>query len=361
VEEKQPVAAAPRDVEHIAGHIARALRQAAHGDFPTAFDEIGKAFILDPMCPTVQDAEAEIQRMFVEFEEMRATSSGDENAEYSTVLARQAPDPHAVTERLKTEFSDLREQSPEPVNAQRRHPRRAVQFAASIVLLLIATGVILTSATDPGREPGKGATVKEEQPEDSAKPGSVEPVTQPKSSRPVASGKTKGQKARTEKIDEPTLAVSQDMPVPEPVPETRMSDTQPDRATKSNTSATGAPSRNNTETEPIKVEEPPQGEDRTSSSGPVEEIVSKPAQIARLEKPLFPDNALRSGYTEEVIVRVEISPDGKPLRNRIIKSTNPFLTQPVIEAVMSSTYTPGLSGGSPQTTWLTIPFRVKKN
>ena len=88
--------------------------------------------------------------------------------------------------------------------------------------------------------------------------------------------------------------------------------------------------------------------------------VQKDPQIIRLEKPKIPDRAFINGKSGQVVVRVQIGPDGKPLQAKIAKSSNPLLNDAVIEAVMKSQYSPGMMSSGPVTTWVSIPFNIKK-
>jgi len=87
--------------------------------------------------------------------------------------------------------------------------------------------------------------------------------------------------------------------------------------------------------------------------------VEKDPQIVRLEKPEFPSFVLKMGIDGQVVVRVLIDINGKPLDSQILKSTNPIFEQPVIDAVMKSQFTPARMGQGPVAAWLTIPFKFK--
>jgi TonB family protein len=90
------------------------------------------------------------------------------------------------------------------------------------------------------------------------------------------------------------------------------------------------------------------------------EISEKEPQILRLEHPQLSDIALKNGMEGEVTVQVQIDPQGNPLQARILKSTNDFFDQAVMDAVMQSKYSPGMMSTGPVTTWITIPFKFRK-
>jgi protein TonB len=88
--------------------------------------------------------------------------------------------------------------------------------------------------------------------------------------------------------------------------------------------------------------------------------VEKDPQIVKLEKPEFPSFVWKMGIEGQVVVRVLIDINGKPLDSQILKSTNSIFEQPVIDAVMKSQFTPARMGQGPVAAWLTIPFKFKQ-
>ena len=88
--------------------------------------------------------------------------------------------------------------------------------------------------------------------------------------------------------------------------------------------------------------------------------VRKDPQILKLEKPLIPERAFTTNKSAQVVVHVQIGPDGKPLQAKIVKSSNPLVNNSIIEAVMKSEYSPGVMSSGPVTTWVSIPFNIRK-
>jgi len=88
--------------------------------------------------------------------------------------------------------------------------------------------------------------------------------------------------------------------------------------------------------------------------------VEKDPQIVRLEKPEFPSFVWRMGGEGQVVIRVLIDANGKPLDSQILKSTNPVFEQPVVDAVMKSQFNPAQMGQGPVAAWLTIPFKFRQ-
>ncbi|HTR99405.1 MAG TPA: TonB family protein [Bacteroidota bacterium] len=88
--------------------------------------------------------------------------------------------------------------------------------------------------------------------------------------------------------------------------------------------------------------------------------VEKEPQIVRLEKPEFPSFVWKMGGEGQVVIRVLIDANGKPLDSQILKSTNPVFERPVIDAVMKSQFNPAQMGQGPVAAWLTIPFHLRQ-
>lgn len=80
-------------------------------------------------------------------------------------------------------------------------------------------------------------------------------------------------------------------------------------------------------------------------------------RIVDLVRPVFPPEvlALPPG---EVIIMVQIDTDGTPVKTMVARSTNPAFNQPIVTAVLRSTYRPGSNADGPAVKWLTIPFKV---
>jgi TonB family protein len=76
--------------------------------------------------------------------------------------------------------------------------------------------------------------------------------------------------------------------------------------------------------------------------------------VLHLEQPDLPEQAAGAEATERVTVRVLVDSTGRALLSAVVKSTNPALDQPVINAVMRSSYTPW--SGQPVSRWITIPL-----
>lgn len=80
-------------------------------------------------------------------------------------------------------------------------------------------------------------------------------------------------------------------------------------------------------------------------------------RIVELVQPVFTreQQAMPSG---DVVVMVQVGLDGKPVKTMVAKSTNPAFNQPIVTAVLRSTFSPGVTASAPAVKWLTIPFRV---
>jgi TonB family protein len=87
--------------------------------------------------------------------------------------------------------------------------------------------------------------------------------------------------------------------------------------------------------------------------------VEQPPKIVQLQQPNFSDDQIVQGVQGDVVVKVQIDKTGKPLQAKILSSTNASLNAAVIDAVMRSSFTPGVMSNGPVTTWMTIPLKLK--
>ncbi len=120
-------------------------------------------------------------------------------------------------------------------------------------------------------------------------------------------------------------------------PETAQLQTSTAQTVTSNTSAEIAPVNQQVQTDVARADSDP--------------------RIVDLVQPSFTteQQAMPSG---EVVVMVQIDQAGKPVKTMIAKSTNPAFNQPIVTAILRSTFSPGMTGSVPAVKWLTIPFRV---
>jgi len=89
-------------------------------------------------------------------------------------------------------------------------------------------------------------------------------------------------------------------------------------------------------------------------------VIEKIPQITRLETPVYPDSALQVGLSGQVIVRVQIDSQGKPLQAKVHKSSHQIFEVPALDAALKSQYAPGLSSTGPVTAWISVPFLFRK-
>lgn len=80
-------------------------------------------------------------------------------------------------------------------------------------------------------------------------------------------------------------------------------------------------------------------------------------RIVELVHPVFtPEQKAMPGG--EVIVMAQIDAEGKVIKTMVAKTTNAAFNQPIVTAVLRSTFAPGTTAAVPAVKWLTIPFRV---
>jgi protein TonB len=88
--------------------------------------------------------------------------------------------------------------------------------------------------------------------------------------------------------------------------------------------------------------------------------IERMPEVIRLVNPKFPTAAWNAGIEGEVVVRVQIDPDGKPIQAKIVKSSSELFNDVVIDAALKSQYSPGMMPTGPVKTWLRLPFTFKR-
>ncbi len=120
----------------------------------------------------------------------------------------------------------------------------------------------------------------------------------------------------------------------------------PFKTSETNRTAGSLPDRSNTVGE---INSPPE---------PFLAVQTEP-KILQLEKPDFPESALKYGVSGQVIARVLIDAQGNPSQIKIVKSSDGAFTEVVIAAIKNSKFTPGKMSKGPVASWLTIPFNFR--
>src|SRR5688500_12702271 len=74
---------------------------------------------------------------------------------------------------------------------------------------------------------------------------------------------------------------------------------------------------------------------------------------------VYPEVARENRIEGRVVVSVLIGKDGRPVKSRVEYADNNVLETAAIDAVMSSTFTPGSRSGKPAALWVSIPIMFK--
>jgi len=111
---------------------------------------------------------------------------------------------------------------------------------------------------------------------------------------------------------------------------------------------------------------PPNIKITTSANGklPSPEIFvpfDKAPEVVLSAVPVYPELAKRSEIEGNVVVKILISKDGKPLKAIIVKSDSNIFNQPSIDAAMKFIFIPAIQHKSPVMVWVAIPFKFRLN
>ena len=84
------------------------------------------------------------------------------------------------------------------------------------------------------------------------------------------------------------------------------------------------------------------------------------ANYLKNPRPPYPSRALREGWEGTTVLKVQVSPAGKPSTIQVFKSSGrSVLDEAAQEAVKSWTFTPATQGGTPISGWVTVPIVFK--
>lgn len=239
-------------------------------------------------------------------------------------------------------------------------------FATVALILFVAVIMIVRSLLDSGTPPQSSLPMPEPRKMQAGEEPAVSPIGSQVEDMNVSPPENKidtkisppGTRLKAEQVNEP-----QRRSIEQP---TRKQESS--RPASSTSTSRARPKENSVASQkPPSVAKVADDEPATKPPTPVEK---KPAativyeerlpQVKKIEQPRFPDAARQLGINGEVIVRVQISTEGKPLQAKIVRSSNVVFNDPVIEAVMKGEYIAGTMSSGPVTTWITIPFRFSR-
>lgn len=87
--------------------------------------------------------------------------------------------------------------------------------------------------------------------------------------------------------------------------------------------------------------------------------VEKEPRILQLTQPVFTEDDHSAGVKGQIVIKVQIDRNGRPIQAKVVSSSNPILNNPVVDAVMRSSFTPAIMSSGPVVSWMTIPFKFK--
>jgi hypothetical protein len=302
-------------------HADEYLKKGAYG---SALVEIRRVKILAPDDKTALEYERTI-RQLVELQQRAGIPGATEEVpvEPVPVMAPVEKQPEVKVQAPPTEPVPVAD-PPAPEKAS----RRGWLFATLLTFLVVGTGLATifassdddTTASRPGQQQAGNSLTR-------VPPATAEPPREIRSSATTQQATTVNESIIAKQKQEPVVEAAQD------VAGNAQQKTIP-------------PSAN-----PAPAEEAP-------PPAPAEAVKSdSEPQIVELVKPVFPADVL-SLPGGEVVIMVQIDPEGRPVKTMVAKSTNPAFNQPIVTAVLRSTYRAGTTASVPALKWLTIPFRV---
>lgn len=74
---------------------------------------------------------------------------------------------------------------------------------------------------------------------------------------------------------------------------------------------------------------------------------------------VYPDLARKTGVEGQVVVRVLVNTEGRPVRSTVESSDNSLLDKAAVEAVMKAVFTPAQQNGQPVHCWVSVPIHFR--
>lgn len=380
-----------------------------NGEYQNALQEIKRVLILDPENSTAK----EYQKKINEFVDLKAKSSPEQQPPVQQEK-KSKPEPEPPQPARERNSSDARQlqREKEVEKAAPKHPaepvvstRQKKRSINTVILVAVPAFVACLAAAyfffapqDTNSQPVAASTVSntsaaptqgaseppkvEPQPEKQESQEAVSPASvdnqQPASSQNQSAGATTKIETGSEN---PSSSVGTASPVSQVMKTTTetKSPVEPPPAvveksqgTRSRSSAAtsydkiGSRGLETSETKPpqlakLDIAPPlPASSSAKASPAPITYTERRP-QIVHLVTPKFPEAARQTGAQGEVLVSVQIDPQGKPIRAKILRTSSELFNATVIDAVMHSQYSPGVMPSGPVTTWLTVPFTFKRS
>lgn len=377
------------------------------GEYQDALQEIKRVLILDPENSTAK----EYQKKINEFVELNARAS---QAPQTAVQQEQKirPEPEAPqgrgenspdARRAQKEIEKVVPQHPVESAISSKHKKRSLNTLVLVgvpaLLLCVAAAYFLLAPEDTNSQPVASPVVnksvatikgtseppkeepvqptKQESPEATLPASAADQQSAPAESQGVQPSEAKGIVA-AERPSPSKLAIALQNSEPAAANAVPKSTAEPLSAVKEpspniRTKGTTTNSYDDTGSRSLKTPEArapmlaklpvtatsPVTYSVKASPPPITYTERKP-QIVRLVTPAFPEAARQAGASGEVLVSVQINPQGKPIRAKILRSSSELFNAAVIDAVMHSQYSPGVMPSGPVTTWLTVPFMFKQ-
>ncbi len=102
---------------------------------------------------------------------------------------------------------------------------------------------------------------------------------------------------------------------------------------------------------------PEKGEPQPASPEKGEQLVHSP-KITHFEEPVYPDEATRDRIEGDVVVKVLVGVDGKPIKAEVLRGPEP-LRKAALKAAKQARFEPGTMDGKPIKAWVALPYKFR--
>ncbi len=364
-------------------YFTRADEYVERGDYQSALEEIKRVRIIDPANRIAREYETKIAQLATPPTPAKSdTLENETTVDPAPPREKRGGSPSKATVPSVSKSAPREEERPvvpaSPDQAEVRAPQKkksSVGLILGLAALVIAGGATAFYFLRPSDAPTahvvppqqtQVATPVEQTPAD--------PAAQPSATAQENPPATVAEKPAEQNVSQPSPAVSEERSsAKEEKKSTPSRDESRQRSESSTRSQVSEPPKQESSKLDVKAESlPPAQSQQITAASPAQnaktETAPPPApflaierqpKVVKIAQPKIPSAAEETKQTGKVVVRVQIDPQGKPIKALIASSTNHLFDDSVIEAVMHSTFEPGMMSTGPVTTWMSIPFSFK--
>ena len=314
------------------------------GDFEAALKEVERVLLIEPDSRVAKEYRTRVKQLIQE-------NAAPETTSQSAALRKESAEHVRLTSPTPARVHPTAPPAPAPA-VEKVGKKKALLLISVAVVVVVAMvgGLMMVRPASAKYKPGILYVTESPAPADENMPPAGRPQVQE-----VSAPNQEPQSEESPEISAPKISA----PEPEPV----VKRDPPKKSVAEEPVADPAPKKKPEQIVPFSAQ-PAGGSEKTVVGSGADKPstfipVEMPPKLVALAQPVFSSEELASGAQGDIIVKVQIDKSGKPLQAKVVSSTNTTLNGPVVDAVMRSSYSPGMMSNGPVTTWMTVPMRLK--